>query len=177
MVQRPGRKDNTPADGPGSAAGRLVGFLALAGAALSVFAAMVLLPAWASCLRVKYERDCLRAAVTDAEAEAQARLRQQRAAQIDPQYNKRIALADGMVPVNCLRMPPPEAPDEPVGAITVTPSPRPSPPPDLLLRAAARAEHPPTRRGLAVLVAGAIVTAMYLFSPPGVYRRRRSARR
>ena len=43
---------------------------------------------------------------------------------------------------------------------------RPSPPPKWLMRAAGRLSNPPTRRGLLLLALGAMITAVYLFTPP-----------
>jgi hypothetical protein len=52
---------------------------------------------------------------------------------------------------------------------------RPAPPAGWMIRAAAKVQNLPTRRGLLLLATGALLVALFLFAPPEKYARRRFA--
>jgi hypothetical protein len=160
------------------ALGRLVGFLLLAGPAVGILAALVLLPEYAAWRNQVYQRDLAAAQTADLESLKEAQERMIVAAYDDVVFIKRLAewnlnLWPSNEQVLESRLPEPPAP----GQVTGQPHPRPAPPDDPFLRAAARVSLPPDpdtaeykeragmRRGLFVVSAGLLLFAVLLFGP------------
>lgn len=171
-MSRPGGSNKPSASGSGllSAARRMLGFLVLAGAGLTLLAAVILLPAYAETARMQYQRDCLRAVNADMEALREARERFCKAleAGTDPVLTERLAAmqlayrpADRLTDGDGDR----EARFA-ADLVNVPPRPRPAAPSGLLHALAARAAKGGTRRGLLLLALAAIGAAMFLFPVP-----------
>ena len=165
-VERPGRVV--------FAFGRLVGFVMVAGAALAILAAVVLLPAYAEMATAQYEQDLERAHVADMEAFAAANDRLIGGLESeDAVLTKRLAARQlGLWPRNeAIAM---EAKNSaPASLIHWTRHPRPDPPSGWLIGAAARLRSPGIRRGLLALAGAAMLAAVLAFSSPEKYRRNR----
>jgi hypothetical protein len=143
----------------------MVGFCLLAGAALAVFAAALLLPDYARMLRAEYELARQEAAIADLEALIEANRRLIDALPESPVLTKRLAMhqlglwpEDEVVVLNGTRPAPP-----PPGVALVGRHQRPKPPSPWVLTTAARVSNPRTRRGLLLLAAAALVAAVLLF--------------
>jgi hypothetical protein len=149
-------------------AGRLGGFVLLAGLGLGLLAATVLLPAWSRLAWVRYDRDCLQANVQDERAAAATLDRLVAAADRDITLNRRLAMCElGLLPVGEVvvfdpNLPPAVAP----GSILPHRHPRPTPPSAALTHVARRLGHGPTRRGMLLMAFAAIAGACLLFGPP-----------
>ena len=168
MADPSGRKDSDgPAAGLLFAAGRMVGFLALAGTALAIIAGMVLLPAYAKMRYARYERDCQKVALAEMEATAAANARLIADMPSSPVLTKRLAMSQGeLVPDKEVIAPATRATRPPPDVILPVRYPRPDPPEGWLLTAAAKLQNPPTRRGLLLLATGSLLVALFLFAPP-----------
>ena len=152
--------------GPLDAVARVIGFLMVAGPAMGILAGVVLLPPYVALAQAEYELGCMRASVADAKAQIQANERLIAALPTDQVLTKRLA-------ENHLPCTPqheviiPGAPQKrPPDLVLPRRSRRPSRPPRWVMTAARRMQNPPTRRGLLLLALGALITAVYLFTPP-----------
>ncbi|KKN66466.1 hypothetical protein LCGC14_0471240 [marine sediment metagenome] len=143
------------------------GFCVIGALALAVVAATVLVPAYASLLAVRYERESLAARNADMAAHLVAGQRMVEAAQQDTTFIQRLALSQGeFVPANRRVLAGSgdgqlATPD----VVAPTPTLRPAAPPRWLTTAAFRLSRPATRRGLLLLSAGLMLTAAVTFAP------------
>jgi hypothetical protein len=157
---------------------RLVGFLLLALPAVGILAALVLLPEYAAWKNDVYQRDLVAAETADLESLKEAQERLVQAAYDDPVFIKRLAMWNlNLLPANEQVLDSLLPPAPPPGRVTIVPHPRPAPPDDPFLRAAAKVSLPPdatspeyqeragTRRGLFVVSAGLLLFAVLLFGP------------
>ncbi|HUT01889.1 MAG TPA: hypothetical protein VM031_05510 [Phycisphaerae bacterium] len=156
-------------------AGRWVGFCLLTGAAMTVFAAVLLLPDYARMLRAKHELARQEAVIADLAALIEANRRLIDALPESPVLTKRLAMRQlGLRPADELVVLTAEAPHTPPpGAVLVPHHPRPQPPNPWMLTIAGRVAHPPTRRGLLLLAAAAVIAAVLMF--PGRESRKAAA--
>jgi len=169
MATRRGRKTRGPALPAGDVpAGRKVlGFAMPAGLAVTIIAAVVLVPPYARLLETRYQRDVLAADLADAEAYAAAEQKLIDALPRDEVLTERLAESRlGLVPANEQRLAGEYGPDAPKpGRPRIRPHPRPDPPPRWLRYAGWRLSRPRLRRGLMLVAAGALFLAMMLSSP------------
>lgn len=180
MAPRRGTRDEVTRAPAGVffAAGRMVGFLAAAGTAVALIAAIVLVPALARLAQARYERGCQEALTADLEALAKAQERMIEALPEDETLAIRLLISQEDVtpsdrePYELPSLGPSKAPD----LIEAVRHPRPAPPPDWLVHLDRRLKKPATRRGLLLLAVGALVAALFLFAPPEKYRRRRAGK-
>ncbi len=170
-----GANKNRPADPPSGvlfAAGRLVGFVLLAGLAMGIFAAVVLVPAYVDMATARYVVGCNEAALQDAQDRVEANRRLIEALPEDPVLVARYAMAqEPLVPQTheVIRVPGQSLlPDQRSPAA----NPRPAPPSGLLFQINARLQKPSTKRGLLLLAVALLTAAVFLFSPPNRYRLR-----
>ena len=170
MAHRHGKRaEGPPARSGLFSAGRMFGFLWLAGMGLALLAIVVLLPAYASLSEARYELAGREAGVRRAEALVQANSKLMAALPDDETLTKRLAMSYGQlwptdevvvtdpgqgrpVPPDVVRMP----------AVEDAP-PR---PPSWLLSAASKLHRVQARRALMLLATAALVTGFLLFSPP-----------
>jgi hypothetical protein len=177
MAHRRGRKAE-PRETPAATAGigSLAGFLLLAGTGVALLAGVVLVPAYARLAAAQHTRDRLRAAAGDLEARlaAEDRLIADRD---DPVLWQRLAWCQmGVAPPRVVVAMDPDAPPQlPPGVIRAAEHPRPNPPPEWLVRAAANLGRPATRRGVTLLAAATLLLAVLLFPPPAEARKARGA--
>jgi hypothetical protein len=151
--------------------GRLVGFAALVTPALLAIAAVVLLPAYAQMQQAQYERACEQALTTEMLALRAANERVLAEGPDSRTLTKRYMLTQtALAPKDERVIPTGAATPLPPSIVTPALQPRPQPPQGWVQHYAAKVEDPPTRRGILLLALGAIVTAMFLFSPPDKYR-------
>lgn len=152
-----------------SAFGRLVGFAALAGLALTILAGVVLFPAYARVEEARYQRDCLQAGTADAESLIAVNERLIDALDNDEVLAKRLARSQwrwrpvGETPMAGSGPPLTKQPAEALA--TITSAQRPAKPNGWLLRIARRFRTPATRRGLLLVAAVAMFAAMLLVAP------------
>jgi hypothetical protein len=163
------------------AAGRLIGFICLTGLATASLAAVVLLPAHARLAQANYERDCLAAQCGEAESfiKGYDRMLAEAAAADggNEVFYQRLAMSLGMSSPKDVLVRTPEGPPSPrPGMVSAVHLPRPDPPSGWMIAEAQKLENPSRRRGLLLLAAGAMLTAVFLFAPPEKYLRRRFAR-
>lgn len=170
-----GTNNSLPIDPPSGvlyAAGRLVGFLLLAGLGLGIFAAVVLVPPYVEMVTARYVVACNQAALQDAQDRVEANQRLIEALPEDPVLTARYAMAqEPVVPQTheVVRVPGQSLlPDQRPSAA----NPRPAPPSGLLFQVNARLEKPSTRRGLLLLSIALLTIALFLFAPPNRYRLR-----
>jgi hypothetical protein len=149
-----------------SAFGRLVGFAALAGLALTILAGVVLLPAYARVEEAQYQRDCLQAGTADAESLIAVNERLIDALDNDEVLAKRLARSQyRWRPVDETTMAnsgPPFAKQSAEALATITSARRPAKPNGWLLQIARRFQTPAKRRGLLLVAAVAMFAAMLL---------------
>ncbi len=149
------------------AVGRVLGFLMVAGSGMGLLACVVLLPPYASLAQAEYDLRCRRASVDDAEAHIQANDRLIASLPTNQVLTKRLAESQlPVTPQHEVIIPAASIQKRPPDLIVPQRCQRPSPPPKWLMRAARRLSKPPTRRGLLLLALGALITAVYLFTPP-----------
>ncbi|MFA6134955.1 MAG: hypothetical protein WC869_13145 [Phycisphaerae bacterium] len=169
MEHQPGRKADSRARGPWLifALGRGLGFLTLAGLAMVILAALILLPAYAQLQQVVYDRDCQQVAVNENDKTLEAQRRLIEELPDSEVLTKRLAISQGeLTPDREVIVPRAGMPTLPPDVIQPVRYPRPAKPDNLLLTLGTRIEKPSTRRGLLFLAAGALLVAMFLFSPP-----------
>ncbi|HUT61672.1 MAG TPA: hypothetical protein VNA25_27855 [Phycisphaerae bacterium] len=166
MGHRPGRKAEPAAQRPAllGVLGRLAGFALLAGPALAILAAVVLLPEYTGMLKDRYERDRVAAETADIEALRNAQERMVNAAREDVVFIKRLAMwYCNLWPSDEAVLDSPAQSGPPPGMVVTNPHPRPAPPDERLMGLASRLENPPTRRGLLLVAGGLMVAGMLLF--------------
>ena len=150
--------------GQGSALGRLLGFVALTAVATGLFGAMVLVPPYADLKQTEYRRAGLAAENADATARIASNERRLAAAESDPVLTKRLAMQQlGLYPRDEAVVVDPGAPVSSPQLVSIPRHPKPDAPPAWLPAAAAKLRRPGTRRGLALLAAGALAATMFLF--------------
>ncbi len=147
--------------------------MTLTAIAMARVAALVLLPAYARMQIALYERDCDRVAVVELAATAAANTRLIADLPTNPVLTKRLALSQGdLLPNNEVIVFKGQPDHHPPDVIIPVRYVRPAPPEGWLIRAAAKAQNPPTRRGLLLLATGALLVALFLFAPPEKYASR-----
>lgn len=175
MADRHGTRVSLPAppDGVLFAAGRMIGFVALAGLGMAIVAALVLLPGYVRMQTALYERDCERIASAELEATAGANARLIADLPSNPVLTKRLAMSQGdLLPDNEVIVSKGQPTHPPPDVVVPARYARPAPPDGWAFAAAVKLQNPPTRRGLMLLAAGALLVAMFLFAPPEKYARR-----
>ncbi len=153
---------------------RAVVFGALAGPALGLLAAVALLPTYAHLTDAKYQLDCLRAGIADAEALVETNQRLIRALIEDNVVPMRVARSQfGLLPellphdeVVAVKTKPNGQPADRPPLITFRRHRPPARPDGLLLRLAGKLQAPSKRRGLLLLAACAMLVSMLLFTEP-----------
>jgi len=170
MAHRRGRRaDPSARTGLLSSAGRMFGFLWLAGIGLALLAIVVLLPAYARLSEARYELAGREAGVRRAEALLEANNKLMAALPDDETLTKRLAMSYGQLwPADeVVVMDPGQAnplPPDVVRMPGTEESARCAP--RCLLSAAEKLGRVQTRRALMLLATAALVTAFFLFSPP-----------
>lgn len=145
----------------------------LAGASMAILAVMALLPAHARLLRARWELQCARLAVEDAQRLAQANQRLIEALATDNVLIKRLAMSQTpYVPRGEVVLDTGQPPLPPPDMVSPVKTPPPPPPDNLLIRAARKIESPPTRRGLMFVSMVTLLGALLLFAPPSPRRSR-----
>jgi len=150
------------------AAGRLVGFVSLAGLAMLILAGLVLLPPYARWQQAEYEKECLATACRESEALITAQERMIADLPESEVLTKRLALSQGeLCPENEFVFSRPDRPRRPPpDVILPIRYPRPAPPNGFLMQASVKLRNAGTRRGLLLLATGCLLMAMFLFAPP-----------
>ncbi len=152
--------------------GRFVGFCMLMGPALAILAAIVLLSAYARLAGTRYELDSIKAGIADAESLVEANDKLIAALPEDPVLTMRLAMSQkNLLPKNEEAVPTLGAAKTPPTLVRPTRHDKPAPPSGMWINLAAKLKNPPTQRGLIVLAAGIMLTAMFLFAPPEKYSR------
>ena len=155
------------------ATGRMVGFLMLTVPAMLVVAAVVLIPEYSRLRAAQYEHDLEATTNADLQTAIDAHDRLNSGLQEDDTLIKRFAMSElNLQPRNEYVSAGGVASARPVGTITPYRHPRPATPPGWLVSLSAKLEDPPKRRGLLLVATGALLGAMFLFSPPEKYGRR-----
>jgi|GEM_PF-2179297 len=131
----------------------------LAGLAMAIIAALVLMPAWANRIRAEYDLAVKRADIAHSRKIVAGEARHNIAVRHDPVLVERYA--KGMVRQNPIHAPPVKYPPAPSG---------------WLLELADKLAQPKTRRGLFFVACVALAGAMFLFAPPPIKRASRSRR-
>jgi len=160
MARQHGTKAETgPNRAQLNAVGRGLGFIILAGLGMAIFAALVLMPAWARAVEVEYARDKRSSCDQHVKNVIATSARLINAAPHDPIVTKR--LAKGTPVQNLIHAPQPESPPKPGG---------------WTLELANKLSQTKTRRGLFCVAIVSLAGAMFLFGPPGVRRPSRCRR-
>jgi len=149
--QRGTKADGSTGRSAAAALGRAVGFILLAGPALAIIAALVLLPAHARLVRTHHKLAVRKTQIRRAEMLADANNRLIRAIPNDRSLARRLVLRT--VCSQLLRPAPPQFPPRPSG---------------WLLDVAYRLQKPALRRGVFVVACLTLAAAMFLFAPPPV---------
>ncbi len=146
---------------------RRIGFIALAGMATTILAGVVLLPIYGQFVKGCYERDCLQAGNSDAENLITAQDRLIDALDTDEVVTVRLARSqsdwlpyDEAVVVEMTADGRTEPPGE---LVNIDRAARPAKPQGKLMQLAAKLESPNRKRGLLLLAAAAMITAMLMF--------------
>jgi hypothetical protein len=137
----------------------------LAGAAVVLFAGVLLVPEYARLAKARYELARQQATNADLEALIRGNDRLIAALPGDPVLAKRLAMRQfGLWPKDEVVVLDERGPRQTnPGLVVSDPHPRPVPPTGWLMNAAQRASNPPTRRGLLLLAVAAIAAAIFLF--------------
>ena len=176
MVLQPGTRDSDT-DRPESLASvmtRGVGFLLLAGLALAVIAAVVLMPAYAGLNQVIVENERIAAANTYYRKHADARDQLIKDVANDRILAKRVAMQRfGSLPRTEYVVPGTEDPRAPqAGEVAVPPPPKPQPAENWMTATAAKLSHPTTRTVLLLAASASLAVAVFF---TGASRRKRKA--
>ena len=169
MAPPPGtRADSTEPAGAPAAIGRFAVFALLAGTALVLVTAVVLLPAHERLAWAEYERDCLAAKNADDAALILANERLIAAAPDDPVLTKRLAMRQFGVLPRGEAIIPVDASPAPFGRrlTAVAPHPRPPKPAGWMIYSAARVRDPVTRTILLLLAVVLFLAAVILSDRP-----------
>ena len=126
-----------------------MGFIILAGLAMAIVAALVLMPAWASSVRAEYDLAAKRPDIEHGTKIIAARARLINAIPHDPVVNERYI--KGTVRQDLIHAPVVEYPPEPSG---------------WMLELADKLAQPKTRRGLFFVACVSLAGGMFLFAPP-----------
>ena len=172
MAPQPGTRDDQ-----GSSLlnglGRLAGFALLTTASMALLGALAMLPPYAKLAQARWEADCARLGVEDAQRMVQANENRIGALASDPILIKRLAMSQtDYVPRGEVVVDTDQPPLPPPDMVVPPRSPPPPRPDNLLIRAAERIEDPSTRRGLMFVSMATLLGALLLFAPPGTSRRR-----
>ena len=152
--------------------GSFIGFALLAGLAVIILAAVVLLPAYAKMEQVRYQRDLLACRYKDAQKLVAGHERMLKALEVDETLTKRLASEHFAVETpGEVVVADPKNPPQTTEVKLFSPTQPPPPPDNWLIRAADKIQNVRTKRGMILLAAGAMLTAMFLFSPPNRYRK------
>lgn len=155
-----------PSTGPLETVGRLIGFFMFAAPAMAIFAGLVLLPVYKHYSDTQYQLECLKSKVAQAEDFKKANDRFKTALKEDEVLNVRLIMSQStLTPANEIVVHDPDASSHrPVSVVAAR---RPLPPraPDKLLDYAVRIENTNTQRGLFLMAAGAMLAALFFFSP------------
>jgi len=151
MARQPGKKARNTSSRAASlsAAGRALGFLALAGPAMTIFAALILLPAHARLVHTRHALAVKKAEIRRANTLRTANNRLIRTVPHDYTLARRLVFRTASFPL--IRLGPPR---------------RPAAPSSWLLTLAGRIDKPSTRRGLFAAACLALTAALFLFGPP-----------
>lgn len=157
------------------ALGQLVAFLFLTLPAVSVLAAVVLVPEYSRLKTLEYQRDLLRADNADMAMQVEAQERFNRGLLEDETLVKAFAMSEwNLTPKNEYVLVTPGATTLPVASITPYRHPRPEPPDSRLAGWAMKLEDPVKKRGIWLMISGSLLAAMFLFSPVIENRRKQS---
>lgn len=169
MEPPPGKKAESEIRPAGllETAGRFVGFLMFAVPAMIIVAALILLPVYKHNAYTQWEYACLQTKVAEADDYKQANERFKSALKDDEVLNTRLIMSQStLTPANeDVVRDPSNAPHTPVGVVPIRRQ-VPPPPGGPLIAAANRIENRNTWMGLIMTAVGALLAAMYLFSPP-----------
>jgi hypothetical protein len=151
MARQPGTKakDNTTGARIRRSIGRGMGFMILAGLAMGIIAALVLMPAWARSVRAEYDLAAKRPDIEHSTKIVAARARLINAIPHDPVVNERYA--KGTVRQDLIHAPVVQYPPKPSG---------------WMLGLADKLAQPKPRRGLFFVACVALAGGMFLFAPP-----------
>jgi hypothetical protein len=154
-------------------AGRLVGFTITTGIALVILGGVVLIPPYSDMVGAEYERDCQKTRIANMQALTVGNDRLIAAAENeDPVLIKRLAMRQlGLRPGN-EEVVTDSRSSTPNGLIHLRLHPLPDRPKGWMIRAAAILKKPRIRRGLIVLVGGAMLVGLLVSSPWETYRPR-----
>lgn len=162
MAPQRGTKADGSAGRPAAAAlGRAMGFIVLAGPALAIIAALVLLPAHASLVCTRHRLTIRKAQARRAETLADGNNRLIRAIPNDRSLARRLVLRTVPGAPGLLRPAPLRSPRRPSG---------------WLLDVGYRLQKPALRRGVFAVACLTLAAAMFLFAPPPVTSRSRWSR-
>lgn len=152
--------------------GRMVGFVLFAAVGLGLLGVIVLVPAYARAERARYERDCAAGAVARLEAEASTKVRLAKALPHDRTLTIQLmALQAGRQPAGERVLAEPAAGRPTLEQMIRLPeSPPPAPPDGPVIATAERLKKPAMRRGVFLLSAMSLATALLLFAPPSCRR-------
>ena len=154
------------------AAGRATGFALLSGAAMTLLAAVVLVPEYADLAEARYNRDRLRAETRDMTRQIEANKKTIYGLQTDPVLTKRVAMYQGTLwPENSVVVVSRDPPSAPPHITRVPASARPDPPSPQLMRLRGRLRNPGTVRGLMLISGALLAVALFLFAPPASRQR------
>jgi len=179
MVPRHGTNDDGSLPGGFgrfvSATGQFVTFCLLAGMAMAVFGAVLLLPEYARLRQAEYQLARQKATIADLESLITGNDRLIAALPDNAVLTKRLAMNElGLWPEDEVVVISDRGPRRQSPAVVVTKAaPRPEPPVGWIMDAAKRVANPPTRRGLLLLAVIGLVAAMILF--PGAGEQKRGA--
>jgi hypothetical protein len=173
------RDDGSPPGGFGSfvsALTQFVTFCLLAGTALAVFAAVLLLPDYARLQQAKYQLARQQATMAKLRSLIEGNERYIAELPHDAVLTKRLAMNElGYWPQDEVVVLTDGGPRQPSPGMVVAPAaPQPQPPAGFLMDAARRVADPPARRGLLLLAAIGLAAALLLF-PGGKARKRKPA--
>jgi len=172
------RDDGNPPGGFGSfvsAFMQFVTFCLLAGTAMAVFAAVLLLPEYARLRQAKYQLARQQATMAKLRSLIEGNERYIAELPHDAVLTKRLAMNElGYWPQDEVVVLTDGGPRQPSPGMVVAPTaPAPQPPAGFLMDAAQRVADPPAKRGLLLLAAVGMVAALLLF--PGGGNRKKTA--
>jgi hypothetical protein len=159
-----------PAATPLATFGRMVAFLILAIPAISILAALILLPAWISHQNTWYDGEMRKAEIADTQLRIAGNEASIKAADSDRIYQKRLAISLlGLLPPDEVIVDNPNLAPSTPGVIKITPHPRPSRPDDWFYQMGLRLQDRRTQVELAILSFAALAAAIFIFPTPRKY--------
>lgn len=168
MAPRPGQRDNSQDPGSGwlETAGRFLGFLLFAGPAMLIVAGLVLLPAYKHHAQTQYGLACLQNKLDEAKQFIDGNKRLIRDLPNDEVLNIRLIMSQSsLTPINETVVYDPDMATRPPTMVNPAKLPAPPPPQGKLITLANRLENPNTKRGMVLVAVGAMLAALFLFSP------------